>query len=432
MRLGWWSANNRGGVCGCPHTICRHETLTWPETYFAVCVGGFCPVWGGLATVAAWQTNLTVGNATITSGEGWGNIYELPQVAAGDFDTFALKDNGDVWAWGKNDKGQLGDGTTNSSLTPVKVADGHKFVQISAGYDYTLAIDTDGYAWAWGGNDDGKLGNGTTTGSTTPVQVSGGHKFRQITTDYNRAVALDTNGNIWAWGRNDYGQLGNGTTTNSSTPVQVKSDRKFRKISSGVYHTVALDTGGNIWTWGGNEDGQLGNGARGPGTESSIPVKVKSDRKFTQISAGFYHTVAIDTMGQAWAWGSNNSGQLGNSTSGLGFSKSTPVQVSGGHKFTRISARFHTIALDENGDTWAWGDNEFGQLGDGTTTDKSTPVQVADGHRFTRISAGRFHTVAIDENGNVWTWGWNNYGQLGDGTTTDKNTPVKVLALLGP
>ena len=169
---------------------------------------------GGLATVAAWQTDLTVGNVTITSGEGWGNIYELPQVVAGDFDTFALKDNGDFWAWGENDKGQLGDGTTNSSLAPVKVADGHKFVQISTSYNYTLAIDTDGYAWAWGGNDDGKLGNGTTTGSTTPVQVSGGHKFRQITTDYNRAVALDTNGNIWAWGRNDYGQLGNGTTTN--------------------------------------------------------------------------------------------------------------------------------------------------------------------------------------------------------------------------
>ena len=248
----------------------------WFETCFTVHVDGFCPVCGGLATVTAWQDSLTVGGVTIKSGDGWGR-YKFTQISAGTFHTVAIDSNGDTWAWGGNGNGQLGDGATiSSNNTPVRVPGGHKFTQITVGSFHTVAIDTTGQAWAWGKNDSGQLGDGTTTDKHAPVQVAGGHKFKQIAAGVYHTVAIDTNGDAWAWGYNRYGQLGDGTTINSPVPVQVAGGHKFRQISAGDYHTVAIDDAGDAWAWGNNHHGQLGDGTT---NNSLIPVKVLAPAK---------------------------------------------------------------------------------------------------------------------------------------------------------
>lgn len=176
---------------------------------------------GGLATVAAWQDTLTVGDATVTSGEGWGRT-QFAQISADTKHTVAIDISGNAWAWGGNTKGQLGDGTNTDRHTPVQVLGGHKFTQITTGYYHTIAIDINGDTWAWGWNNYGQLGDGTTNNRNTPTLVAGGHKFAQISAGLYHTVALDTNGGAWAWGYNDKGQLGDGvTTTNRNTPTPV-------------------------------------------------------------------------------------------------------------------------------------------------------------------------------------------------------------------
>lgn len=387
---------------------------------------------GGLATIAAWQTNLTVGDVTVASGDGWGKpvvLAKFTQISAGGSHTVAIDTDGNAWAWGDNSSGQLGDGTTNNSSTPVQVAGGHKFRQIVAGKSHTVAIDSNGDTWAWGNNRNGQLGDGTTTKRNTPIQVVGGHRFTQISAGYAHTVAIDTNGDTWAWGYNGHGQLGDGTYKQKHLPVQVAGGHKFTQIAVGYNHTVAIDTNGDTWAWGANNYGQAGNGTAG--SREFTPVKVSGGHKFTQIFSGSSYTVAIDKNGDTWAWGSNRIGQLGNGKTDD--KELIPVKVSGGHKFTQIFPGYaHTVAIDTNGGTWAWGRNDKGQFGNGTTTNSPAPIQVLGDHRFTRIAAGKEHMVAIGTAGDTWAWGNNYSGQLGDGTTTNSPIPVKVLAPANP
>lgn len=392
---------------------------------------------GGLATIAAWQDDLTVGNVTVASGDGWGKPaepIEFTQIAVGGGYTVAIDVDGNAWGWGANNLGQLGDGTTVNRNTPVKVSGGHQFKQISAGTNHMVALDANGDAWTWGYNRYGQLGNGTSgsaTNSNTPVKVSGGHKFKQIMAGTYHTVALDTNGDAWAWGYNRSGELGNGksgssTKNDSNTPTQVAGGRKFKQIATNSHNTIAIDTDGAAWSWGDNRYGQLGDGTSGTENSRNTPVKVSGGHKFKQISNGFIHTVAIDTNGDAWAWGSNGNGQFGNGTTTR---SNIPIKVTEGYNFTQISAGHnYTVAIDKNDDAWAWGNNSNGQLGDGTTTSSPTPIRVAKGHKFTQISAGNGYTIALDTNRHAWAWGRNKNGQLGNGTTDNSPVPVEVMS----
>ena len=294
---------------------------------------------------------------------------------------------------------------------------------ISAGDSHTVALKNDGTVLAWGLNSYGQLGDGTSTDSHTPVQVSGLTGITAISAGESHTVALKNDGTFWAWGRNYYGQLGDGTTTNRNTPVQISGLTRITAISAGVFNTVALKNDGTVWAWGLNSSGQLGDGTT---TDSYTPVQVSGLTGVTSIAVGFVsHAVALKNDGTVWAWGSNSYGQLGDGTTTDSYA---PVPVSGLTGVTAISAgESHTVALRNDGTVWAWGSNYYFQLGDGTNTNRNTPVQViglrTDG---IAISAGGSHTVALKNHGTVWAWGLNFSGQLGDGTTTDSYTPVQV------
>ena len=336
-------------------------------------------------------------------------------VSAGCNWTLGLDKSGNLWTLGNNSHGELGDGTKNIRKAPVLIKKNTKFVQISAGDYIGLAIDELGNLWAWGLN----IG-------TSPVQIGNGTKFTQISAGNDHCLAIDELGNLWAFGKNEYGQLGNGKQDKywNWGITQIKEGTKFTKISAGSGCSHAIDELGNLWAWGANGSGILGDGTEATRTS---PVQIKEGTKFKEISSSG-HCLAIDELGNLWAWGVSDQGQVGNGAYGLYRKVTSPVQIKEGTKFKKISTGvYHSLAIDELGNLWAWGRNDsYVSLGDGTKEDRRTPVQIKEGTKFTQISAGCFHSFATDELGNLWAWGKNDYGQLGDGTTTDSRIPVQI------
>ncbi|MGB9858596.1 MAG: Ig-like domain-containing protein [Moorellaceae bacterium] len=337
-----------------------------------------------------------------------GNEYftDAVALAAGSYHSLALRSDGTVWAWGSNSSGQLGDGTTTNRTTPVQVKgpNGSGYltdvVALAAGWDFSLALRSDGSVWAWGNNSYGQLGDGTTTSHTTPVQVKGPNGSGYLTdvvavaAGYSHSLALRSDGTVWAWGKNTYGRLGDGTTTNRTTPVQVKGPNgngyltDVVAVAAGCDFSLALRSDGSVWAWGNNSYGQLGDNTS---NSYSTPVQVKGpngDGYLTGVigimtAPGSTSSLAMKADGSIWAWGYNYFGQLGDGTSGTSSNRRTPVQVKGPGgtgNLTGITAigvgSIHSLAFKSDATVWAWGDNSYGQLGDGTTNSSSYPVQV--------------------------------------------------------
>ncbi len=382
------------------------------------------------------------------------------RVVTGSYHTVALKNDSTVRAWGGNDFGQLGlgDKIDQTTPTPVQSPDGNSILSeikgISAGNFYTMALKNDGTVWGWGSNAYGRLGIGSKLDQTLPVQVKGfqGQGFLQnitsIAANGRHSLAIDGAGTVWAWGRNAEGQLGDGTTTERLTPVQVKSSDGIlpftgvRKILTGMDHTIALKNDGTVWAWGKNDYGQLGHGNSGAGTNVNLPGQVLGiDGVGTlsgvnDIAAGEVYSLALMNDGSVVAWGRNSSGQLGDGTTA---DKPFPVKVLGENGLGFLSGitalasmDYHTLAIKDDGTMRAWGSNNNGQLGDGTTTVRLSPVTVmmADGTtplgNIMGISAGYRFSVALSQDGTIWAWGRNDRGQFGNGSTTNSSKPVQT------
>ncbi|MBF0523214.1 MAG: filamentous hemagglutinin N-terminal domain-containing protein, partial [Candidatus Omnitrophica bacterium] len=444
---------------------------------------------------------------------GIGYLTGITAIAAGNYFSLAVGSSGTVYAWGSNSNGQLGDNSITQRNTPVQVLDvgGSGYLSgvtaVSAGGYFSLALKNDGTVYTWGGNDRGQLGNNTTTEYHYPLQVLGvagtGYLsgITAIDAGYYNSLALKNDGTVYAWGYNSYGQLGDNTTTQRNTPVQVLGVggigylTNITAVSQGMYHSLALKSDGTVYAWGDGASGKLGVGTT---AQSNVPVQVLGVggtgylTGISWITGTNSSSFAVASNGAVYAWGSNTNSTIGDGTT---TQRTTPVQVlapnatgylSGITIIARGSNSNQSFALSSSGTVYAWGFNGQGCLGDNTLTTRSMPQLVlapagtgsnpnyltgitaiaagsstflalrgTDGAVFTwsgttapmqvpgvggvgyltgisAISAGSSGDyLALKSDGTVYDWGVNTYGQLGNNTTIDSLFPVQVLGVGG-
>ena len=351
------------------------------------------------------------------------NPDEIKTMAGGHVNAYSLSYGAKVKAWGYNETGALGDGATADRATPGEVAGLENVVAIAGGTGSAYAVLADGTVWSWGYNDGGTLGDGTTTTRLQPVMVPGLSNIRTIYSSYYGVYALDAAGDVWAWGHNYDGQLGDGTTTNRLLPVKVQGLGKVRSVAAGSGNAYALLEDGTVWAWGANVVGQIGDGTE---TNRLTPVQVVGLSNVRSIMSGWGSAYALLTDGTVWAWGYGLQGQLGDGTDQH---HSTPVQVQGLTGVESIAAFNSTAyALKTDGTVWGWGDTYYGQLGLSLSWPwkKSLPIQIAGLPPVRSIAAGAKSGYALATDGKLYAWGGNEYGQLGDGTRETRLSPVQV------
>ena len=365
------------------------------------------------------------------------NYTEDGQVRSID-DDFVSADafrQGTLFGWGLNFYGHLGiNDTTTIKSTPVTTsAGGANWKQVSSGGTYTAAIKTDGTLWTWGRNNNGQLGDNTTVNRSTPVTTfAGGTNWKQVAGGYDHASAIKTDGTLWTWGSNSVGNLGVNDTNTRCTPVTTfAGGTNWKQVSCGQ-NTAAIKTDGTLWTWGQNGLGTLGVNDT---TNRNTPVTTfAGGTNWKQVSCGLEHTSAIKTDGTLWTWGYNTYGQLGVNNAGVTTNRTTPVTTfAGGTNWKQVSCLGrHISAIKTDGTLWSWGDCEYGQLGinvSGAAVYRCTPVTTfAGGTNWKQVVGGSYTTVAIKTDGTLWSWGYNGDGNLGINNTTDRSTPVTTFA----
>ncbi|MDP4201347.1 MAG: gliding motility-associated C-terminal domain-containing protein [Bacteroidota bacterium] len=368
-------------------------------------------------------------NATICRGSSYtfngttyteAGTYTTHLTNAGGCDSIATLNlsvkstSGSLWAWGSNNCGQLGDGTTNEKLIPTPIGSASDWTHITAGRLHSLAIKQDGTLWVWGFNSSMMLGLAVSD-KAVPTQLGSSTDWEQIVAGLDCSQALKTDGSLWAWGRNAQGELGDGTTVEKYTPKHIGTATNWDKISNMSENCVALKKDGTMWAWG------YGNSSW---SSNWIPTQIGSDSDWSQITAGYDFVIALKKDGTLWTWGYNWSGQLGDGTT---INRMTPAQIGTSSDWIQISAgTSFVIALKKDGTLWAWGLNNWGQLGDGTIINRLAPTQVGNNNDWAQISAGAYHSTAIKKDGTLWTWGNNAFGQLGDNTIINKTVPAQI------
>jgi alpha-tubulin suppressor-like RCC1 family protein len=332
---------------------------------------------------------------------------------------------GTALAWGDDTFGELGTGGITDFATatpaPVDLPVGTRVTAVATDYDHGLAVTSDGGVFAWGQNGDGQLGDGSTTNSYPPVPVDlpAGTRITAVAAGGDYSLAVTSDGRLLAWGDNNYGQLGDGSTANSSTPVWVDlpAGTRVTAVAADGY-SLAVTSDGRLLAWGENDSG----------ITTPVPVDLPAGTRITAVAGGGNYNLAVTSGGRVLAWGENDYGQLGD---GSTTDSSTPVQVDlpAGTRVTAVAVgNGQSMALTSAGSVLAWGQNDWGELGNGNTTDSSTPVAVdlPAGTRVTAIAAGYRNGLALTSAGSILAWGIGSGGELGNGNTTDSSTPVPV------
>lgn len=365
--------------------------------------------------------NVSGNHATSFNESLFGNIAVI---AAGHYHSLAVKSDGTVWSWGSNENGQLGTGNNDESFIPLQVPGLNNIVAVAAGARHSLALDENGAVWAWGLNSSGQLGDGTTEDSLSPIQVGGISDAIAISTGWAHSIALLYDGTVWTWGKNGYGQLGDGIEGDSAEPVQAVGLYDVVAIDAGSEHNVALLSDGTVRTWGRNSAGQLGTGDT-DWALNSIPEKVEGLANITAVAAGWGHSAALTESGAVLMWGNNESGQLGDGTSTDHY---TPAQVEDLPPINFIISGYdHMLVTDSDGKLWGWGSNYLGQVGAGVLATAVNSPMPAENIPEAQVTAGGLrHSLAADGAGNLWAWGSNRKGQLGDGSTDSYASPIPI------
>lgn len=339
-------------------------------------------------------------------------------IAAGTAHALGLRVDGEVWAWGANASGQVGDGTTENRSTPVRVAGLGDVTAIAAGAEHSLALKADGTVWAWGANAAGQLGDGTTALSSVPVQVTGlaGSVVTAVSGGAGHSLALADDGTVWSWGDNAAAQLGDGTTTDRTAAVAVTglAGKVITAVSAGLDHSLARADDGTVWSWGANALGQLGDGTTTP---SASPVQASGLTNVVAVAATYARSFALKDDGTVWVWGDSHPGTVCGGCEPIDTTRPRQIltgvaALGGGH--------YRTLFLTVEGTVVTWGAGLLPIVGFEAYTDGGGITNLVS------LATNDTVTLAMKDDGTLWAWGANDQGQLGDGTTTSSGVAVRV------
>lgn len=308
-------------------------------------------------------------------------MKRIVKVGTGGNFTLALDEAGCLWGWGSNTYKVLSSSATSQFLSPVKIDLKNPISNFSCGNNHIIATDRNGGIWTWGDNTYGQLGFGHTNVVVSPNQLSrppGMGEVISLEASLLSSYAVDLNGKVWSWGYNNNGRLGDGTSINRSVPVSVSLASglpAIQTVRSTDGHVIAIGTNGSVWTWGYNVYGQLGTGNT---TQSLIPVSISSGFSLgKQVAGGFRHSLVISQTGAVWAWGNNSNGQLGTGSTTFSYTPTNSSILNGSYSLEAISAgSFHSVALQSDGSLWSWGYSIYGQLGHGNNTQLTIPTKL--------------------------------------------------------
>ena len=353
------------------------------------------------------------------------------RISAGYDHTCTIDDVGQLWCWGSNGQGQLGIGSMDygisGRLRPIEVASTFEATTVSAGHRYTCAVDRDRQVWCWGDNRWGQIGDGGRHVNWDPTLIEGLPPVVSVDAGEEHTCAVGEDGSLWCWGNNRDGEVGNGTRNPADRPIQVDTTDlgPARAVSAGYSrHTCAISTDGSLWCWGNNDHGQLGSGNH---TTSTVPRQVAGLTDIVSVSAGDGHTCAAGSSGRLWCWGTNERGQIGDGTMSLRLSPQE-INLPAGAAAAGVSAGDeHTCALDTGGQAYCWGWNDHGELGTGNLSPSSRPQAVVNLPDAVTVTVGQHHSCALNDTGiGALCWGQGRTGRLGTGSQEDQLRPAQV------
>jgi alpha-tubulin suppressor-like RCC1 family protein len=371
---------------------------------------------------ARWGPDMSLVKTSdrVSAAPASSDIYEYEDEDATSF-SMAIDAHNQLYTWGNNTYGQLGDGTTAAKTTPAPVAGVNDAAISACGNNIAAVIRTDGTLWVWGMGSAALCGDSSGTDYTTPHYLT--DNVKQVSLSDSNGAYVKTDGSLWVWGGGWWGTLGNGydnQITGTPAPIRLYTmGYDVKKIAVGLMYMTALKQDGSVWSWGWGARGNIGNGANNAYNmfpTSIIPGGV------TDIACGSASTYAVKSDGSLWAWGLNNAGQLGDGTTE---SKNVPVKIGDGFKEIAAGQK-HAAAVKTDGSLQIWGLNNHGQLGFGAINyDQHTPHKLWDSAAGT--DCGWLYTLAVKTDGSLWAWGDNRSSQLGDGTETMRTAPVQVM-----
>ena len=351
----------------------------------------------------------------------------VSDIAIAKYGTITLfMNNGKTYSWGKNDKGQTGNGNTQNQNTPV-LHPTNPYKEIAHAQQFTLALTKDHKIYSWGANTLGYLGNGNILDQTTPTQMGTDSDWSQIDVGRLHAVALKKNGTIWGWGNNAAYELTSQDlpiyqNNYYTTPTQLDVNTDWKAIYAGSNRTFAIKNNGTLWARGRDHNGSLGTGYTWF-VLNFTQIGNHSDWKYISSSIDENFTLGLKTNNTLWGFGENTNGALG---SGSNMTLLTPTQIGTDTWKDIASGSFHSVGIKSDGTLWHWG--TYGWINNVILIPQMyVPTQIGTENNWEKVMAGYAISYALRADQSVWAWGYNSEGWYGTGTTTSSATPVLVF-----
>ncbi len=338
-----------------------------------------------------------------------GNNVRIESISLCNGHYAVIDENNNLYVWGYNYQGQLGNGTTTASMIPIKLM--NNVVKVNVYGAQSAAITKDGSLYMWGFNGNGELGNGTTINSTVPIKIM--DNVEEVSMGEHHSAAITKDGSLYTWGYNYQGQLGNGTTTNSLVPVKIMDN--VENVSLCGSSSAAITKDGSLYTWGFNGNDQLGNGKRQQDTICKVPLKIMDNVENVTMGGDCGAAITKDGSMFMWGWNRNSFGD------GITTYSEVPVKMMNNVQQVILGGSNAVITKDNS--LYMWGSNNYGQLGNGTCTGSNVPIKIMN--NVVKVSVGGNNSAATTKNGNLYMWGYNDDGRFGNGMNISSLVPIK-------